>query len=108
MCASAWSVWTKPSNGRILATEILVKNHAVANHIREGKTHQTRSIMEAARGEGMVTMDFRLKELYLAGLITWEEISRRISSPKMLKDVPQPGPMQGKPPHGEPGPAKAN
>jgi len=27
--------------GRILATEILIRNAAVANHIREGKTHQT-------------------------------------------------------------------
>ncbi len=77
-------------DGRVLAVEVLIKNNAVANHIREGKTHQTRSIMEAARGEGMITMDFRLKELYMAGLITWDELSRRITSQKMLKDIPKP------------------
>ncbi|MCG3180179.1 MAG: Twitching mobility protein [Phycisphaerae bacterium] len=73
--------------GRVLATEVLIKNSAVANHIREGKTHQTRSVMEAARREGMVTMDHRLKELYRAGLIAWEEVVHRISNPTQLKDM---------------------
>jgi len=74
-------------SGRILATEILLKNAAVANHIREGKTHQTRSVMEGARAEGMITMDERLKDFYLAGYITWQELARRISSPKLLPDI---------------------
>jgi twitching motility protein PilT len=71
-------------SGRILATEILVNNYAVANHIREGKTHQTRSVMEAGRSEGMITMDQRLQELYEADLITYDEAARRVSSPKVL------------------------
>ncbi len=71
-------------SGRILATEIMVKNHAIANHIREGKTHQSRSIMEASRKEGMITMDHRLKELYDANLISLEQVSRLISSPTMF------------------------
>jgi twitching motility protein PilT len=73
--------------GRVLATEVLIKNHAVANHIREGKTHQTRSQMEGARAAGMVTMDQRLKELYEAEVIGWDEIQRRISSPSFLKQI---------------------
>ena len=77
-------------NGRILATEILLKNHAVANHIREGKTHQTRTIMEGARKEGMVVMDQRLKELYQAGLIHYEEAARRFSSPRFLLELERP------------------
>jgi twitching motility protein PilT len=76
--------------GRILATEILIKNFAVANHIREGKTHQTRTIMEAARKEGMITMDRRLKELYDAGLITYDEVVRNISSPAFLDQIAPP------------------
>ncbi len=75
--------------GRILATEIMVKNHAIANHIREGKTHQTRSIMEASRKEGMMTMDHRLKELYEADLIDLAQVSRLISSPSFLNDFIQ-------------------
>jgi twitching motility protein PilT len=73
--------------GRILAAEILIKNYAVATHIREAKTHQTRSIMEASKGEGMVTMDHRLKELYEAGEIRYEEVVRRVSSPAFLKEI---------------------
>ncbi len=73
--------------GRILAAEILIKNYAVANHIREGKTHQTRSIMEASKAEGMITMDNRLKELYEAGEIRYEEVARRVSSPAFLKEI---------------------
>jgi twitching motility protein PilT len=73
--------------GRVLATEILIKNHAVANHIREGKTHQTRTIMESARKEGMITMDRRLKELYDAGLITYDDVVRNISSPAFLDQI---------------------
>ncbi len=79
--------------GRVLATEILLKNPAVATHIRDGKTHQTRSIMEAGRREGMVTMDYRLKELYEAGIIRWEEVLRRVSSVHFLKQIRQPGGM---------------
>lgn len=73
--------------GRVLATEILIKNYAVGTHIREGKTHQTRAIMEASKGEGMVTMDNRLKELYEARKITYDELARRVSSPAFLKQV---------------------
>ena len=73
--------------GRIMAAEILIKNRAVANHIREGKTHQTRTIMEGARKEGMVVMDNRLKELYDDGQITYDEAARRISSISLLKDL---------------------
>ncbi|MFH1531473.1 MAG: type IV pilus twitching motility protein PilT [Pseudomonadota bacterium] len=73
--------------GRVLATEILVKNRAVANHIREGKTHQTRTIMEGARKEGMMVMDTRLKELYDEGQISFDEAARRISSVSLLKDL---------------------
>jgi twitching motility protein PilT len=73
--------------GRILAAEILIKNYAVATHIREAKTHQTRSIMEASKAEGMITMDHRLKELYEAGEIRYEEVVRRVSSPAFLKEI---------------------
>jgi Tfp pilus assembly ATPase PilU len=43
--------------------------------------------METSKGEGMVTMDNRLKELYEARKITYEEVARRVSSPAFLKQV---------------------
>ncbi|MCP4642718.1 MAG: type IV pilus twitching motility protein PilT, partial [bacterium] len=45
------------SDGRVLACELLMNNTAVANLIREGKTHQVYSIMETNTKEGMATMD---------------------------------------------------
>jgi twitching motility protein PilT len=80
----------KDGQGRVLATELLPKTAAVANHIREGKTHQTRSIMEASGKEGMLTMDQRLKELYETGLIAYEEVARRISNPMNLRQFRAP------------------
>ena len=76
--------------GRVLATEILIKNHAVAAHIRDGKTHQTRTIMETGRRDGMVTMDYRLKELYEDGRISYDEVVRRVSSPTFLQKIDPP------------------
>jgi len=73
--------------GRVLAAEVLVKNRAVATHIREGKTHQTRTIMEGAAKDGMVLMDNRLKELCDEGLISYEEAARRMSSVSLLNDL---------------------
>jgi twitching motility protein PilT len=76
-------------SGRVLAAEVLVKNHAIAAQIREGKTHQTRTAMEASRSEGMITMDWRLKELLDQGTITYEELKRRVSSPAVLEQMAQ-------------------
>ena len=59
--------------GRVLACEIMVKNGAIANLIREQKSHQVYSVMETAIREGMLTMDRSLKELFTGGLITREE-----------------------------------
>jgi twitching motility protein PilT len=84
----------RDGRGRILATELLIKNHAIANHVREGKTHQTRSAIESGRAEGMITMDARLKELYEAGLITFEEAARRIAEPAVLRDFRSPQQMR--------------
>ncbi|MBI1372327.1 MAG: PilT/PilU family type 4a pilus ATPase [Phycisphaera sp.] len=84
--------------GRVMAQEILIRNHAIGAHIREGKTHQTRSLMEAGRGEGMVTLDHRLKELYLAGYISWEELARRVTTASALHSIPRTAPQQPKQP----------
>ncbi|TFC35452.1 type IV pilus twitching motility protein PilT [Cryobacterium sp. TMT2-42-4] len=60
----------KVGGGRVVATEVLVTTSAVANLIREGKTYQVASAMQAGRALGMHTMDQHLAELVDAGLIT--------------------------------------
>jgi twitching motility protein PilT len=49
--------------GRKVATEVLVATPAVRNLIREGKTHQIYSAMQAGGKYGMQTMDQALAEL---------------------------------------------
>ncbi|TFD05871.1 type IV pilus twitching motility protein PilT [Cryobacterium sp. TMT1-66-1] len=60
----------KVGGGRVVATEILIVTPAVANLIREGKTYQIASAMQAGKALGMHTMDQHLAELVNAGLIT--------------------------------------
>ncbi|HNR29612.1 MAG TPA: type IV pilus twitching motility protein PilT [Candidatus Hydrogenedentes bacterium] len=72
--------------GRILAYELLLNNAAVANLIREGKTHQVHSVLETSYREGMTTLDRSLKALYTKGLITREEAIAHMRNPKELNN----------------------
>jgi twitching motility protein PilT len=56
--------------GRVVATEVLIATPAVANLIREGKTYQIASAMQAGGEIGMHTMDRHLADLVNAGIIT--------------------------------------
>ncbi len=57
--------------GRAVATEVLVTTPAIANLIREGKTYQIRSAMQAGRAFGMHTMDQHLADLVNSGAVTY-------------------------------------
>jgi len=56
--------------GRVVATEVLIRTNAIANLIREGKTFQIPSAMQAGRELGMHTMDQHLADLVSTGQIT--------------------------------------
>ena len=71
--------------GRVLAVELLKNSAAIANMIREGKTHQVLGTMETSTKEGMITMDKSLKDLYLEGLISYDEAGAHMRNPKELK-----------------------
>jgi len=73
--------------GRAMACEILRNTTAVANLIREGKTHQVYSVMETALKEGMRTMDKAIKELYMEGLISYEDAIANVRNTKAIMDV---------------------
>lgn len=51
------------------AFEIMIANPAIRTMIRESKTHQIESAMQTYAGEGMVTMEASLLQLYEKGLI---------------------------------------
>jgi twitching motility protein PilT len=66
-------VKTADGRGRVAATEVMIATPAVRNLIREGKTHQIYSAMQAGAQHGMVTMDQSLSELVRRGQITYEQ-----------------------------------
>jgi twitching motility protein PilT len=60
----------KIGGGRIAARELLLRNPAVSNLIRENKLAQLKSVMETTKAEGMITLDNHLKDLYKSGQIS--------------------------------------
>jgi twitching motility protein PilT len=63
---------TADGKGRVVTAEVLVATPAIRNLIREGKTHQIYSAMQAGAKFGMQTMDQHLAELVKRGRITYE------------------------------------
>jgi twitching motility protein PilT len=63
---------TVDGRGRAVATEVLVATPAIRNLVREGKTHQIYSAMQAGAQHGMHTLDQHLAELVKRGRITYE------------------------------------
>lgn len=58
--------------GRAVATEVMVATPAIRNLIREGKTHQIYSMLQAGSRQGMHTMDQHLAQLVKMGRISYE------------------------------------
>ena len=67
--------------GRCCAQEILVANSAIRNLIREGKTHQMLSVMQASASDGMQTLDQALKTLVLSAKVNPQTAMAVASSP---------------------------
>ena len=59
--------------GRIAALEILVNNMAVANNIREGKTHLLPSALQTGAAQGMQDLNSHLLLLVNSGMVTAQE-----------------------------------
>ncbi|GEK89325.1 twitching motility protein PilT [Alkalibacterium putridalgicola] len=50
-------------SGRVAATELLINNSAIKNHIRSEKMHQIPNVLQTARDQGMHTMEMSIKNL---------------------------------------------
>jgi len=68
---------TSNGKGRAVACEILFATPAVRNLIREGKTHQIYTSMQAGGKFGMQVMDQHLAELVRKGVVTYETALER-------------------------------
>lgn len=75
---------TADGTKRVPAVEVLVKNGAVANLIREGKTHQLDSIIQTGSAEGMMLLENHLASLVSSGVLTYQEAVKRAIRPEEL------------------------
>ena len=73
------------SGGLIPAYELLINNAAVANLIREKRTHEVKTVIETHSEEGMVDMNRSLADLVRRGEITVENAFARSQNPKLLE-----------------------
>lgn len=73
------------SGGLIPAYELLINNNAVANLIREGRTHEITTVIQTSSQEGMIDMDRSLAELVRRGEVTIEHAYSRALDPKTFE-----------------------
>ena len=73
------------SGGLIPAYELLINNSAVANLIREKRTHEVNTVIETSSGEGMIDMNRSLAELVRSGQISVESAYLHSQNPKNLE-----------------------
>jgi twitching motility protein PilT len=85
-------------NGRVAAMEILVRTHAIANLIREGKSHLMNNAILTGKKEGMQLLDQYLRELVSQKIVTAEEAARTAEDPRTFFQQASPaGPAPSSP-----------
>lgn len=70
------------SGGLIPAYELLINNEAVANLIRERRTHEINAVIETGSENGMIDMNRSLAELVRKGEVTPENALAKSINPK--------------------------
>jgi twitching motility protein PilT len=75
------------AGGLVPAYELLVATPAVANLIREKRTHEIQTVIETGAEEGMIDMNRSLAELVRMGEITAESAYSRSWNPKSLEKL---------------------
>jgi twitching motility protein PilT len=76
---------TADGQGRVAAIEVLVCTPAVRNLVREGKTHQIYSSMQAGGRYGMQTMDMSLAAHVKSGRVSQQVAFERCHDPEELQ-----------------------
>lgn len=75
------------AGGRIPAYELLINNKAVANLIREKRTHEIDTVLETSSHEGMIDMNRSLIDLVQRGEISMESAYEYSINPKALEQM---------------------
>jgi twitching motility protein PilT len=77
----------KISGGLAPAYELLINNNAVANLIRESRTHEIQTIIETGLEHGMIDMNRSLAQMVRDGIITVENAFAYSTNPKGLERI---------------------
>ena len=77
----------KIGGGRVASHEILLYAEALPNTIREGQISNIKTIIEANRGRGMISMDNNLMRLYEEGLISANEAYMKAGDKKVFQEL---------------------
>jgi twitching motility protein PilT len=75
------------SGGLIPVCELLINNKAVANLIREKRTHEINTVIETSSQDGMIDMNRNLAELVARGEITTETAYQYSQNPNALEKL---------------------
>ena len=75
------------SGGRVPAYELLINNNAVANLIREKRTHEIDTVIETGSEHGMIDMNRTLADLVRRGEVTPEDAIQHSFRPKLLSKM---------------------
>lgn len=78
---------SRVSGGLIPAYELLINNSAIANLIREGRTHEINVVVETSSGEGMVTLNRTLADLVRRGEIAADSAMAYSLNPEGLEGM---------------------
>jgi len=70
--------------GRVCAFEVMIATPAIRNLIRENKTYQITSEIQTGMKHGMKTLDDHLKDLYSAGIVSYDAVLEVAQDPKEL------------------------
>ncbi len=73
------------SGGLIPAYELLINNNAIANLIREKRTHEIQTVIETSAEDGMIDMNRSLSNLVSSGDISIESAYSRSLNPQSLE-----------------------
>ncbi len=77
----------KVGGGRAPAIEVLIKNTAVENLIRQNQTHQIGVTIETSLEEGMISINRSLAMMVKEGMVTLEEAESYATDPNSFKMI---------------------
>jgi twitching motility protein PilT len=73
--------------GRIAVFEVMINTHSVGALIRDNKTFRIASEIQTGAKYGMVSLEASLVDLYLAGVISRDEVFGKASDPEMAAQL---------------------